>query len=172
MRKILSILTLQLIFIANSNGQDTTNYRKFLFKANTFEEDDKYACLAKGMIYQNLEKFDSSLYFYDKAIELNEKSKIIENKTSIIFTIKADTTNSGYQDQFSTGMVYFYCGVVCHNLGKLDSAILNYNKMKIINPKFNDVYYQLALVYLDKKQYQLAIDELDKPRYSQIASGG
>tara|TARA_R110001583_G_scaffold19334_1_gene75679 strand:+ start:98 stop:817 length:720 start_codon:yes stop_codon:yes gene_type:complete len=143
-------------------SQDTVDYKSLLNDANKLEVDNEYRLLSKAMIYQNTEKYDSALIFYNKAIALRENRPKIDNENKIVLTYNEQTNNYENQDHFATGMIYYYTAVVCHELGKLDSAIINYKKNISVNPKFGDAYYQLALVYFDKDQYKSAQEELTK----------
>jgi tetratricopeptide (TPR) repeat protein len=156
MNKLQLIILLFFTFKFCCFCQDTEDYQSLL---NEIVGDNEYSFAAKAMIYQNLSKSDSALFFYNKAINLRENHSEANNDNKIVLTFDA-SLYAEFEDIFETGMIYYYTAVVCHDLMKLDSAIINYKKNISINPKFGDAYYHLALVYMDLEQYNLAVKEL------------
>lgn len=161
MKQTLIILFLIYTYNLDCFSQDTVDNQKLLIEASKLGEDNEYEQLSKAMIYQNIEKYDSALICYNKAISLRDSHSKADNKNKIVLTFNTQT-NIESDDLFATGMIYYYTAVVCHELGKLDSAIINYKKIIAVNPNFGDAYYQLALVYFDKEQYNSALEELNK----------
>ncbi|MGQ8335906.1 tetratricopeptide repeat protein [Sunxiuqinia sp. A32] len=158
-----TLIILFLIFTYNLDcfSQDAVDYQKLLIEAEKLGEDNEYGQLSKAMIYQNIKKYDSALICYNKAISLRESHSKADNENKIVLTFNTQM-NTGSDDLFANGMIYYYTAVVCHELGKLDSAIINYKKITSVDRNFGDAYYQLALVYFDKEQYNLALEELNK----------
>ena len=117
--------------------------------------------------YKELYKFDESLKYYTKALELDPSAKSYYLFAKCLYSMgkkeyaieiynKAIAINPNYIE------AYFHKGICLSNLNFKEEAINMYNKVIELNPNFVDAYFQRGYCYYNLKKYQKAMIEMNK----------
>ncbi len=136
-------------------------------KAYNLNQNSSSLCYFIGLTYRNMEKYESSVIYLEKAITLTPKIKeavpeLIDTyyqlhryKEALKIINKAEKLNI-FPDR-----IYFLKGLVLSKLNKLDDALKAFEKARKLNPTLKQsIDFQIAAIYIKKNMKKDAIKKL------------
>lgn len=139
--------------------------------------------LCTGGIYNFENQFDSALFYYKKAAQLNDSYQQSLHQSNLLYNKLGAMNNE--TGNFQQARIYFEKGItltsplekeVINNLktnvaslllklGKIDSAKEYYESLLPAIDKENEIYHNLGIISITKKEYSKGIEYLRKVNY-------
>jgi tetratricopeptide (TPR) repeat protein len=149
--------------------QDNPN-KKIEYFAKAINLDSNYVTpyYNRGTAYNDLEKYEASIWDFNKAIELNSKYGKAYNNRGVVYNALGQYEKA-IQD-FNKAIelnphlltIFNNRGAAYNKLGKNDQAIRDFNKAIELNPLDALAYNNRAITYNELGQYQAGIQDFTK----------
>jgi tetratricopeptide (TPR) repeat protein len=146
------------------------NNEKIEYYTRAIELDPIYgnAYNNRGMVYDDLGRYDKAIRDYTKAIELDpyeaysyyNRGYTLDNLGRYIEAID-DYTKAIELDPYDAD-IYYNRAISFDNLSRYDEAIDDYTKAIELNPNYINAYYNRALSFDNLSRYDEAIDDYSK----------
>jgi eukaryotic-like serine/threonine-protein kinase len=143
-------------------SDNTAQYIKVLKKIVERYPDEKEAFLRLGQIHRQLSKYEESIYYLSKAIEIDSLYKRAYNTLALAYDGSEDFEKSIWAINKYISLApdeanpYDTRGNLYAYNGKLDEAIESYKKALEIKPDFYKSLSKLGHMYLFKRDYAKA----------------
>ena len=148
---------------------DCTNALKYITNAEKFGYNALKTHIAKGKALLMCGNTQETIIEYQLALEIKPNSPEIHTLLGDVYLQTSGSSGlaeSEYRTalQFDSSFVPAIVGMANYYQSRrqTDNAIALYEKAKAKDPRYADTYYQLALVWADKKEYNKTITELKK----------
>ena len=122
----------------------------------------------RGMVFDNMGRFDKAIEDFDKAIALNPSYLDAYNNRGLVFEEmgKFDKAIEDFDKAIALNPSdpdpYYNRGVVFTKMGKFDKAIDQFDKTIKINPQYTAAYAERGKVYIRIGNKELAVSDFQK----------
>lgn len=155
--------------ISYFNQGQFDNSIKYLHKSLLIDNDNIDVLTQLGLVFDRINKMDSSDYYYQKALEVDNMDPLVNNNYAYSLTIrgkelqkalemssiaiKAEPTNASYLDTYSW---------VNYMLGEYNTSLVYIKQAIEYGAKNSEVYEHLAEIYIKLGKVNEAIDSFEK----------
>ena len=148
-------------------------------KAIELNPKDANVNTIRGMVYNELGKFNEAIVDLNKAIEIDPKNSSAYNNRGFTYSQLGKFNeaivdlNKAIEIDPKNSSAYNNRGLAYMSLGKYNEAIVDFNKAIVLNPIHAYAYMNRGLAYVALEKYNEAIADCNKaielnPKYSEV----
>ncbi|MCD4817374.1 MAG: tetratricopeptide repeat protein [Candidatus Cloacimonetes bacterium] len=122
----------------------------------------------QGRIAQTLKRYKTSIFYYNKAIDLNPNIPNIYFNLGVAYTMIGDNLKAikayktAINKKIKNPKTQFNLGICYDNIKNYDKAVMQYKEAIKLNPDYVQAYYNLGSSLLAKGKYDDAIVAYEK----------
>ncbi|MDB9389879.1 serine protease [Microcystis aeruginosa] len=122
----------------------------------------------RGILYQDLQKYDLALADWNKAIEINPNYALAYNNRGGLYhnqqkyDLALSDINKAIEINRNLAEAYYNRGLLYYDQQKYELALADYSKAIDINPNLAEAYNNRGLLHRDLQKYDLALSDYSK----------